>query len=96
MLLDGDRVVGAAFDRRVVANDHALAAGDFADSGDDAGRWRSAVVHAIGGKLRQLKERCAGIEQHLHTIARQQLATSDVFAACLLATAGGNGRDLVL
>ena len=38
VLLDRDRVVGAALDGGVVGDDHALAAADPADAGDDAGR----------------------------------------------------------
>ena len=38
VLLHRDRVVGAAFDGGVVGDDHALAPGDPADAGDDAGR----------------------------------------------------------
>ena len=38
VLLDGDRVVGAALDRRVVGDDQHLAARDAADAGDDARR----------------------------------------------------------
>ena len=37
VLLDRDRVVGAALDGRVVGDDHDLAAADPADAGDDAG-----------------------------------------------------------
>ena len=51
VFLDGDRIVGAAFDRRVVAHDDALTASDFADAGDDAGRRRGIVVHTVGGEL---------------------------------------------
>ena len=41
VLLDGHRVIRAALDRRVVADDHAFAARNAADAGDDAGarRW---------------------------------------------------------
>ena len=38
VLLDGQRIVSAAFDRRVVADDHHLPARDAADAGDDARR----------------------------------------------------------
>ena len=95
VFLYGNRIVGAAFDRRVVAHDHALAARDFADTSDDAGRRGVVVVHAVGRELRQLEKRSAGVEQHLHAIARQQLAASDVFAACLLAPTGSDSGDLV-
>ena len=36
VLLDGQRIVGAAFDRRVVGDDQHFAARDAADAGDDA------------------------------------------------------------
>ncbi len=65
MLLHRDRIIGAAFDRRVVGDDHAFAALDAADAGDDAGAVDVAVIHAEGGERRQLQERRAGIEQVL-------------------------------
>ena len=37
MFLDGERVVGAALHRGIVAHDHALRAFDEADAGDDSG-----------------------------------------------------------
>ena len=42
VLLDRHRVVGAALDGRVVGDDHALAAADPADAGDDAGATGTA------------------------------------------------------
>ncbi len=50
VLLDRHRVVGAALDRRVVGDDHALALRHPADPGDDAGAGRFVVVHAVGGQ----------------------------------------------
>ena len=89
VLLHRQRIVGAALDRRVVADDHAFAAGDAADAGDDAGRRDVVVVHPVRGELRELEERRAGVEQRAHALARQQLAARDVlraraFAAALL------------
>ena len=46
VLLDGDRVVGAALHRRVVGHHDAVAALDPADAGDDAGAGHRVVVHA--------------------------------------------------
>ena len=78
MLLDRHRVVGAAFDRRVVGDDHALPPGDPADAGDDPGGRAVVVVHAVGGQRGDLQQRAAGIEQPVHPVARQQLAARDV------------------
>ena len=74
VLLHRHRVVGAALDRRVVADDHAFAAGHAADAGDDAGRRDVVVVHAERGELRELEERAARVEQRADALARQQLA----------------------
>ena len=87
VLLDGDRVVRAALHRRVVADHHALAAGDAADAGDDAGARRLVAVHAEGGERRQLEERRARVEQHLHAIAGQQFSARHVLGARRLAAA---------
>ena len=46
VLLHGQRVVGAALDGRVVADDHHVAAVHQADAGDHARAGRVAVVHA--------------------------------------------------
>ena len=45
MLLHRHRVIGAALDGRVVADDDAFAARDAADAGDDAGGRHVAVIH---------------------------------------------------
>ncbi len=81
VLLHRDRIVGAALDRRVVADDHALAAGDPADAGDEARARRIVVVHPVRGELRQLEERRARIEQLRDPIARQQLAARQMLVA---------------
>jgi hypothetical protein len=56
VLLDRDRVVGAALDGGVVGDDHAFAAGDAAHSGDDPGRGGLVAVQAGGGQLGELQE----------------------------------------
>src|SRR5476651_1035072 len=95
MLLDRDRIIGAALVGGVVTDDDAFLAGDAADAGDDAGRRRGVgavgvLVHAVGGHLRQFEEGRAGIEQHLHAVARQQLAARDVLGRCSRAAAEGD------
>ena len=87
MLLDRQRIVGAALHRRVVADDHHLPARHAADAGDHARAGHFAVVHVAGGELADLEERRAGIEQPLDAVARKQLAARDVALAALLGAA---------
>ena len=86
MLLHRHRIIGAALDRRVVADDHAFAALDAADAGDDAGAVNRVVIHAVGGERRQFEKRRARIDQPQHPLARQQLAARDVALARRLAS----------
>ena len=74
MLLHRHRIIGAALDGGIVADDDAFAARDAADAGDDAGAVDGVVVHAVGGERRQFEERRAGIDQRHHPLARQKLA----------------------
>jgi hypothetical protein len=75
MLLDREGVVGAAFHGRVVGDDHALAAADASDAGDDAGSGNLFVaVYLVGGELPDLEKRRAGVEERVDALARQQLA----------------------
>ena len=77
VLLHRDREIGAALHRGVVGDDDALAPGDTADAGDDAGGGHLVAVQAVGGELRQFEERRAGIDQRRDPVARQQLAARD-------------------
>ena len=56
VLLDGQRVVRPAFDRRVIGNDDDARPLDAADSGDDPGRWSLVVVDAVRGEWAELQE----------------------------------------
>ena len=94
VLLDRHRVVGAALDRRVVGDDHALAPGHPADPGDDPGSRGLVVVHTGGGQRRQLQERAARIEQAIHPFAGQQLAAADVTFPRAFIAAQRRGREL--
>ena len=94
VLLDRHRVVGAALDGRVVADDHALASRDPTDAADDARRRDAIVVHVPRRELRELQEWRAGIEQHADTLARQELAAPGVALARDVASALLDGGDL--
>ena len=74
VLLDGERIVGAALDRRVVGDDEDLAPGDAPDARDQSGRRRLVVVTIPGGQRRELEERRVGIEQLLDALADRELA----------------------
>jgi hypothetical protein len=47
----------------------------------EAGAGRVVVVQVQRGQRREFEERRAGVEQHLHAVARQQLAAPGVPAA---------------
>ena len=89
MLLHRHRIIGAALDGGIVADDDAFAASDPTDAGDDAGAMDGVVVHPVGGKRRQFEKRRAGIDQRHHPLARQQLATRQMALAGLRRAAFG-------
>ncbi len=90
VLLDGERVVGAALDRRVIGDDQHVATGDPADAGHDAGARRVTVVHVPGGERRELEKRGAGIDQSLDALAHRHLALLAVPRKILWAAALAN------
>src|SRR4029077_9717128 len=85
VLLHRDGVIGAALHRRVIRHHHALAPGDPSYSGNDPGAGDIAAVHTVGGELRELEKRAAGIEQHPDALASGELA------GCLVLVRGGPG-----
>ena len=91
VLLDRDRIVGAALDGRVVGDDQHLAARHAADAGDDAGGGRLVVVQVPGGERRQLEEGRAGVEQLADPLADRQLALLPVPLEVLFAAALADG-----
>ena len=95
MLLHRHRIVGAALDGGVVGDDHAFAARDAADAGDDAGGMHVAAIEAVGGQRRQFEKRGAGIEQQVDALARQHLAARGMPLARRLAAAAGHDLELV-
>jgi hypothetical protein len=61
---------------------------DHADTGDDAGGGRLAVVQVPGGERRELEEGGAGVDQSVDALAGEQLATGAMAAHGLGAAAG--------
>ncbi|MCY1506252.1 hypothetical protein D9M68_404960 [compost metagenome] len=89
VLLHRQRIVGTAFDRRIVADDHAFAARHPADARDQSGRRRIAIVHAVRGRHADFEERRCGIDEIGHPVARQKLAAADMALARGIAAAAG-------
>jgi len=76
VLLDGDRIVRAALDRRVVSDDHALEPVHAADAGDDAAGRDPVVVEFMARKLADLEERRTRVDQPVDAVAHQHLAAT--------------------
>jgi hypothetical protein len=96
MFLDRHREIGATLHRCVIGDDHHLAAGNAADTGDDAGAWRLVAIHAVGRQRTDLQERAAGIEQKLDAAARQELALAGVALARRLRPSPSRFRGAVI
>src|SRR5688572_339785 len=92
VLLDRDRVVSTALDRRIVRDHEELAAVDAADSRHEPRGGRIVAVEAVGGERRDLEKGTAGVEQGLDALARQELAARHMLGARGLATAGRRER----
>ena len=73
MLFYRHRIVGAAFDGRVVGNDDAVLAFDDADSGHHSGRWRIVAIHLEGGKRGEFEKIRTGVDQAFDALARREL-----------------------
>ncbi|MNP01517.1 hypothetical protein D3C76_933360 [compost metagenome] len=68
---------GPAPDRAVVRHHQHAHAGHVADAGDQAATGAAAVlvvVQLVAGQARQFEKRCAGVQQQVEALARQQLA----------------------
>lgn len=74
MFLDRQRIIGAAFHRRVIGQDDAFTACDPTDAGDDAGGRNGFVVDLVCCELREFEKRTPGIEQCFYPVARKQFA----------------------
>ena len=87
VLLDRQRVVGAALDGGVIGDDDAFAPVYAPDAGDDAGRGDVVLIDAPGGELGELQEGRAGVEQAAHPVAGQELAARQMALAGSFAAA---------
>ena len=94
MLLDADRIIGAALHGRVVAGDHHLPPRHAPDTGDDPRARHLVAIKAVGGKLADFQKGRTGIEQSLHPLAWQQLATRYMLGSRAIRTALRGGGDL--
>ena len=81
MLLHRHRIIGAALDRGVVADDHAFAPGDAADAGDDAGGVNGSSYMPSAASGDNSRNGAARIDQRHHPVARQELAAGKVALA---------------
>ena len=92
VLLDRQREVGAALHRRVVGDDHALAALDHPDARDDACGGRLALVDVPGGQRGQLEEGGVGVDQQVDALPGGELAARPVPLHRFLAAARSDLR----
>jgi hypothetical protein len=78
MLRHRDRIIGAAFHRCVVHNDHAVTPRDTADAGYDPCRRKRIVVKAKARKHGHFEELRTAVEQRLNALAWQHFAATGV------------------
>jgi hypothetical protein len=94
VLLDRHREVGAALHRRVVGDDHDLAAVHAADTGNDARRGGGVVVEAVRREWAQLEKGRSAVEDAVDALARQELAACVVLLDGAGRTALAHAFDL--
>ena len=81
VFLDGQRVIGPAFDGCVVRNNHAFDVVDATDSGNDSRRRHVVVVYAVGREPADLEKRRVVIGERVDSIAGQQFAADEMTLA---------------
>ena len=74
VLLDGQRVIGAAFDGRIIGDNHAVDVVNLADARNDARGRHFIVIKAIRRKLPDFQKRRATVDDRANSIARQQFS----------------------
>src|SRR5690242_2069310 len=87
MLFDGHWKIRPALDGGIVTDHQAFTSLDPADPRDQARSMNGIVIHAIGGKRRELQKWRTRINQVHDAITRQQFAATDMtFARTLGST----------
>ena len=81
MFFHRHRIIGAALDGRVIADDHDFAPGDTADAGNHARTMHIAFIHAVRRQGPDFHEGRPRVQQTLDTLAWQQLAARQMFLA---------------
>ena len=95
MLLDGQRIIGAALDGCVIGDDDAFMAAYVSNARYQSRRRNGSRVNLICGELRKFQKRRTRINQRRDAIARQKFSCArDVPRACLFSAALRNERDL--
>ena len=87
VFFDRHGVVGAAFDGGVVAHNHAVHTADPANASNQPGAGGVVAVQIERGQGSELQKRRARVQQHVHPLARQQLAPRRVLGARRFAAA---------
>ncbi|OIQ68535.1 hypothetical protein GALL_498700 [mine drainage metagenome] len=95
VLLHRHRIIGAAFDGRIVGDDHAFAPRYPSDPRDDARRMHVAAIKAEGRQRRQFEKRRTGIDQQIDALTRQHLAPRGMPGARRLSAAAGHLIELL-
>ena len=84
MLFHGDWEIGAALNRRIVRDDHALPALDGTYAGHNSRARGVAVVHLPRGKSAEFQERRCRINQGVDPFPREHFAPSAVLCDGIL------------
>ena len=74
----GHRVIGAAFDRRVIGDDHDILPHDATDPRDHARAGGRVPVHAMRRRRADFQKRAARVQQVCNPFARRHFPARDV------------------
>ena len=81
------RIIRAAFDRRIIGDDHHFLASHATNPRDHARRWHIVGIHIRRRQRPNFQPRRARIKQPLDAVAHKQLAAPFVPSASLSASA---------